>query len=196
MLIVGIGGTTRPGSTSELAVATALAAAQRKGADTRHFGGTYLASLPHYTPENPARTAAQHELVETVRHADGLIIATPGYHGGISALVKNALDLLEDLRTDTSPYFTGRAVGCIVTAAGWQACGTTLTSLRSVVHAMRGWPTPLGVTLNTAATPPFGRDGACTGPAADRLTGLANQVLSFATCHASGPRDPATAPTA
>ncbi|MFH8977943.1 NADPH-dependent FMN reductase [Streptomyces sp. NPDC017890] len=180
MLVVGIGGTTRRHSSSELAVATALRAAAAQGAETRHFGGTFLASLPHYAPEHPERTDAQLDFVDTVRRADGIIIGTPGYHGGISALVKNALDLLEDLREDTRPYFQDRAVGCVVTAAGWQACGTTLTSLRSVVHAMRGWPTPLGVTLNTGGTPLFHRDGHCTDtPTSERLTQLAHQIVEF-----------------
>ncbi|GAA1650324.1 NAD(P)H-dependent FMN reductase [Actinoplanes couchii] len=103
-LIVGIGGTTRPGSSSDLAVAAALRTAGQQGAGTVHFGGMFLAGLPHFAPEDPARTPEQRELVDTVRRADGLIIASPGYHGGISALVKNALDLLEDLRDDTVPY--------------------------------------------------------------------------------------------
>ncbi|MFJ6852470.1 NADPH-dependent FMN reductase [Streptomyces sp. NPDC091271] len=180
MLIVGIGGTTRPHSSSELAIVTTLRAAAAHGADTRHFDGSFLASLPHYRPEQPARTEAQLGFVDMVRRADGIIIGTPGYHGGISALVKNALDLLEDLRDDPRPYFQGRPVGCVVTAAGWQACGTTLTSLRSVVHAMRGWPTPLGVTLNTGGTPLFTPDGDCTDRAtAARLTELANEVADF-----------------
>jgi FMN reductase len=186
LLIVGIGGTTRPGSTTELAVGAALRAASARGARTEHFGGVFLASLPHYAPETPARTSAQAELIDAVRRADGLIVGTPGYHGGISALVKNALDLLEDLRAEDRPYLQDRAVGCIVTAAGWQACGTTLTALRSVVHAMRGWPTPLGVTLNTSGTSSFSREGACVdAAAADRLTLLAHQVTDFTGCRPS-----------
>jgi FMN reductase len=44
----------------------------------------------------------------------------------------------------------GRAVGVIVSAAGWQSCGTALVSVRSAIHALRGWPTPFGVTVNSA----------------------------------------------
>ncbi|MGD6741767.1 NADPH-dependent FMN reductase [Streptomyces sp. BH106] len=180
-LIVGIGGTTRPGSSSELAVRTTLSAAERRGADTEHFGGTFLASLPHYAPENPDRTSAQRTLVEAVRAADGIVIGSPGYHGGVSGLVKNALDLLEDLRDDERVYFDGRAVGLLVTAAGWQACGTTLTALRNTVHAMRGWPTPLGVTLNSAQTRLFDTDGTCLdATAAAQLGLLGEQVHGFA----------------
>ncbi|MGY0490556.1 NADPH-dependent FMN reductase [Streptomyces sp. WG-D5] len=189
-LIVGIGGTTRPGSSSELAVRGALAAAERGGARTLHFGGDFLASLPHYAPERPERTDEQRRLVDAVRRADGLVIGSPGYHGGISGLVKNALDLLEDLRDDERVYFDGRAVGLVVTAAGWQACGTTLTALRNVVHAMRGWPTPLGVTLNSGQGPLFGPDGACADPAAAaQLALLGDQVHAFA-ARATAPARP------
>ncbi|MFD7229173.1 NADPH-dependent FMN reductase [Streptomyces sp. NPDC059881] len=180
-LIVGIGGTTRPRSSSELAIRAVLQAAEDRGAETLHLGGMFLAQLPLYAPEKPTRTAEQQALVEAVRRADGLVIGTPGYHGGISGLVKNALDLLEDLRDDTRAYVDGRAVGLVVTAAGAQACGTTLAALRSVVHALRGWPTPLGVTLNTGGTKLFGTDGACVdADAAAQLDLLGEQVTSFA----------------
>jgi len=57
------------------------------------------------------------------------------YHGSLSGLIKNALDSLEPLRDDVRPYLDGRAVGCIVVADGWQACGSALASLRGIVHA-------------------------------------------------------------
>ncbi|MFI0935456.1 NADPH-dependent FMN reductase [Streptomyces sp. NPDC021019] len=181
-LIVGIGGTTRPESTSELAVRAALRAVEDRGAETLHLGGAFLARLPLYAPESTARTVEQQTLVEAVRRADGLVIGTPGYHGGISGLVKNALDLLEDLRDDTRVYVDGRAVGLVVTAAGAQACGTTLAALRAVVHALRGWPTPLGVTLGTGGSRRlFGPDGACADArTAAQLDLLGQQVTSFA----------------
>ena len=149
-LVVGIGGTVRPQSTSEMALVKALAAAEAAGARTVLFGGAFLANLPHYDPRCAADDGERARMVEAVRRADGLIVATPGYHGSISGLVKNALDCLEDLREDARPYLEGRAVGCIVTAAGTQAGGSTLAALRGIVHALRGWPTPFGATLNTS----------------------------------------------
>jgi FMN reductase len=154
-LIVGIGGTTRTGSSGERLVRAVLSATEALGAQTRMFAGQELASLPHFTPEDSQRSDTQRALVEAVRTADGLVIGTPGYHGGISGLVKNAIDLLEDLREDDRPYFDGRAVGTVVVAAGWQACGVTLQALRGVIHAMRGWPTPLGLAVNTIEQKPF-----------------------------------------
>ena len=179
--IVGIGGTTKPGSTTELALAAALRTAARLGARTTLFAGPALARLPIYAPELPDRSDAQREFVELVRTADGLLLATPAYHAGMSGLVKNAIDLLEDLRNDTRPYLHDRAVGCIVTAYGWQGSGTTLTSVRTIVHALRGWPTPLGVTMNTVERV-FDERGECIDEKVQtQLSMLAAQVVEFAT---------------
>ena len=136
--------------------------------------------LPIYEPGNPARCAERLELVETVARADGVIVASPGYHGSISGVIKNALDTLEVLRTDERPYLTDRAVGCIITADGWQAAGTTLTTLRSIIHALRGWPTPFGAALNSTS-PLFDATGACNeAKDAWQLTTVGEQVLDFA----------------
>jgi FMN reductase len=193
-LIIGIGGTTRAASSTERALAFALRGAEAAGAHTRLFGGAFLQSLPHYAPEQPARTDEQLELIEAVRHADALILATPGYHGGVSGLVKNALDTLEDLRADERPYLDGRAVGCIVTAYGWQAAGSVLTSLRSIVHALRGWPTPFGAGINTLETR-FDTADHCSDPkVVEQLATVGQQAAQFALAFNTY-RAPATAAT-
>lgn len=177
--VVGIGGTTRANSSSERMVRAVLAAAERMGAETRMFSGPDLMALPHYAPENPERTAEQAAFVEAVRRANGVVIGTPGYHGGVSGLVKNAIDLLEDTRTDARCYLDGLPVGLVVTAAGWQACGVTLSALRGIIHAMRGWPTPVGLTINSAVEDPFAADGTVKpGPLRDMIDVMARQVLS------------------
>ncbi|MBC7982338.1 MAG: NAD(P)H-dependent oxidoreductase [Candidatus Obscuribacterales bacterium] len=178
--IVGIGGTTQPNSATEKSLRLALTAAAAHGARTKLIDGPALARMPIYVPERTDRTAEQLALVQAVREADGLIIATPSYHAGMSGLIKNAMDLLEDLRDDARPYLDRRAVGCIVTAFGWQGGGATLGSVRTIVHALRGWPTPLAVTLNTAE-PLFDADGTCIDAKACRqLDVLAGQVVEFA----------------
>lgn len=179
-LIVGIGGTTREGSSTEKALLVALAAAEDGGARTILLGGAFLATLPIFDPGPAGPTVEQLALAEAVRTADGIIIATPGYHGSLSGVVKNALDTLELLNQDPRPYFTDRAVGVIVTASGWQAGGTTLTAVRSIIHAMRGWPTPFGAALN-ATSGSFEADGSPKDPKdAWQLTTVGEQVLEFA----------------
>lgn len=178
--VVGIGGTTRPGSSTERALRFTLDQVRKQGAHTACFGGAELAALPGFDPLVTHRTPQQQALIDAVKAADAVVIASPGYHGGVSGLVKNAIDLLEDLRADTRVYLDGRAVGCIVTAAGWQGCNTTLGALRSIVHALRGWPTPLGVTLNTAEGQLFDANGHCLDiKSSSSLAALADQIMTF-----------------
>lgn len=178
--VIGIGGTFRPNSSSELLARAVLSECANLGAQTRMFDGPTLAALPHFNPENPARTSSQRELVEAVRGADALVIATPGYHGGVSGLVKNAIDLLEDTRSDARVYFDRMPVGLIVSAAGWQAGGVTLAALRGIVHAMRGWPTPVGIAINSIEQRPFAPDGSLADPAiAATIAMQARQIMEF-----------------
>ncbi len=177
-LIVGLGGTLSEASSSERALCHALAAAEGLGARTERFAARAL-DLPMYTVDRSTRTSAGIALVDALAEADGVIIATPGYHGGVSGLVKNALDYIEDLRDHTRPYLDGRAVGCIVCAYGWQATTTTLVSLRSTVHALRGWPTPLGVAINSAQKIFDDAGQLIDDRCAQQLTALSSQVLDF-----------------
>ena len=129
----------------------ALEAAARLGCETRAFGGPDLPQA-FFSVESGERCAPARALIEALRGADGVIIASPGYHGSISGLVKNALDYVEDLSGDTRPYLDGRAIGLIVTANGPQALGSTLAALRSIAHALRGWPTPYAALINSGVT--------------------------------------------
>jgi len=157
--IVAIGGTVSPGSTTEFALRVAMASAVAQGAEVTLFDGAYLANLAHYR-SGAHSTGDGAEMVEAVRSADGILIAALGYHGTISGLVKNALDYLEDLANDGRPYLDGRAVGLIATAYGDQATMSTMQTLRSIVHALRGWPTPMGATVRTYPGL-FSQDGEC-----------------------------------
>ncbi|HEU5007452.1 MAG TPA: NAD(P)H-dependent oxidoreductase [Jatrophihabitantaceae bacterium] len=150
VLVVGIGGSPGTESVTGRLLRDCLALVEKAGARTELFDGDRLAELPIFTTHGYVPDPTSDALVEAVRRADAVVIATPGYHGAMSGLVKNALDHLESLREDVRPYLDGRAVGAIVCSAGWQACGTALVSVRSAVHALRGWPTPFGVTVNSA----------------------------------------------
>jgi FMN reductase len=184
--IVGIGGTARPSSTSERAVAEALRWARALGARTKLFNGEFVSRLPLYVPGCSDRNPEEREFIDDVRLCQGIIVGTPGYHGSLSGSIKNALDLLEDTARDVRPYLDGRAFGSVVTACGWQACGTTLVSLRLVAHALRAWPTPFGATLN-ASTPLFDTDGACIDVQnSKQLSIVASQVVEFARWHEAG----------
>ncbi|WP_262062084.1 NADPH-dependent FMN reductase [Streptomyces sp. STR69] len=177
--IVGLGGSPRPGSTAEQALRCVLDEARRLGADTSLIAGTDLA-VPLFDPSAGIRPPGVFRLLSEVAAADGIVLASPAYHGSLSGLVKNALDYLEELRDEPRPYLTGRAVGCIAVGQGWQGAMTTLGALRDVVHALRGWPTPLGVAINTA-TGAFDADGTPVDPGLrDRLHQVAAETVGFA----------------
>ena len=178
-LIVGIGGTTQSGSSTERSVMHMLSVLGGQGFATRMFDGAALARLPLYVPGAAERTAEEHDFVAAIRAARAVVIASPGYHGSISGLVKNALDLVEETAGDARPYFSGMPVGLIATAYGWQATGSTIAALRSIAHALRGWPTPFAAAINSQATR-FDADGGCNDPAVLRQLGIiADQIAGF-----------------
>ncbi|HET8611217.1 MAG TPA: NAD(P)H-dependent oxidoreductase [Sphingomonas sp.] len=178
-VIVGLGGAVSTTGSSERLLRHALEACAACGAETMIFDGAAI-DLPMYSPLESARTDKAAALIAGLRRADGIIIASPGYHGTVSGLVKNALDYVQDMAGDAAPYFEGRAVGLIAVAAGWQATGTTLATLRSITHALRGWPTPMALAVNSQANP-FAQDGGLGDPGLVRqLATMAEQVVTFA----------------
>ena len=180
-LVVGIGGTIGGVSSTERALKIALDGAREQGFRTRMFGGADMAKLPLYDPKATSRTPDEREFVETIRQASALIIASPGYHGSISGVVKNALDLLEETaRDEARPYLADMPVGLIATAYGWQATGSTIAALRSIVHALRGWPTPFAAAINSQITK-FDDEGGASDPAVvEQLRLIGRQVARFA----------------
>jgi FMN reductase len=177
--VVGIGGSLRADSQSERALNIALEGAAEAGARTLAITGSDLV-LPFYDTGIGDRTPEAERLVEAVRSADGVIIVSPGYHGALSGLVKNALDYLEDLRPDPRPYLHGRGVGLIAVAYGWQAAVTTLDQLRTITHALRGWPTPLGGAVNSAEVKFDEAGGASDEKTVQTLRTIGRYVTEFA----------------
>ena len=155
----------------------ALGLAERLGAETERFNAAEL-DLPMYPAHSAERTDDARRWLAAAARADGLIVATPGYHGTIAAGVKNMLDYLDDFRPT---LLDGRAVGCIACSFGDQAAPQALMALRSAVHALRAWPTPLGVTLSGYHPTAVDESGAIGDPAIlQRLELMCEQVVTFA----------------
>lgn len=177
-LIVGLGGTLRSESSSELALKVALKAAKTLGADTTLFAASDL-DLPFYDPKEPSRTPKAERLVDALRRADGVVMCSPGYHGGVSGLIKNALDYVEDLVGDKRVYLGDLPVGCIGVANGSQAAASVVGGLRTVAHALRAFPTPYGAAV--VARPGLFVGGLCTDPEVmSQLMLVGQQVVEYA----------------
>lgn len=177
--IVGMGGTTKGNSSSEVILRRVLESCAARGAETMMFDGGSL-NMPMYAPEIEERAPQARALVDALRRADGILICSPGYHGTVSGLIKNALDYVQDMAGDDRVYFEGRAVGLIAVAAGWQATGTTLATLRSITHALRGWPTPMAIAVNSMM-PVFDDDKKLVDKGLlGQIEIVAEQVVTFA----------------
>jgi FMN reductase len=175
VLVVGIGGTVRARSSSETALRVALDAAAARGADVRLLLAEEL-MLPAYGPGADGNHGAR--LLTALRAADGLIVSTPGYHGGMSGLLKNALDYVEEMANDDRPYLDLVPVGCIAVARGGQGAVSALSNLRTVVHALRGFPTPYGAAVTLASAVP--EAGWLTAAVRQRLELVGHQVYDLA----------------
>jgi FMN reductase len=176
MRYVAIGGTLRGGSSSEAALRICADRLTELGHDVTLFVGRKI-NLAMYDPESPDRPFMATALVEAVRAADGVVLASPGYHGGVSGLVKNAIDYLEDTAHDPRPYLESIPVGIIGAAYGHQASVATATSLRTIAHALRGWPTPYAATINTLTWKD--ESGAVSADAVAALRLVADQMVAF-----------------
>jgi FMN reductase len=175
----------RPTSRSLVALKETLALAQAQGAETRLLSVLEL-QLPMYRPDydSPARYGAEaapaiEQLIESARWADGMIWASPSYHGSLSGAVKNALDYIQFLANDDPSFLYGKTVAMIATGAGAIAAVNTLTQLNQVAHALRAQVVPLAVPITGV-----GRaieDGKLTDPGfRQRLEMMAKELVALA----------------
>jgi FMN reductase len=177
-LVLGLGGSVGANSATEQALRVALAGAQRAGVRTLLIGAEDILALPMYGGPGSKESEVALRLVANVREARGLIFASPGYHGTVSGAVKNAVDYIQETWADERPYLSDIPVGLIAVAGGHQAAMSTLVTLRAITHALRGWPTPLGVALNSQAAPIVNQ--ACQDPVIhSQLELVGRQVADF-----------------
>ena len=141
--IVGIIGSLRTDSYSALALQQAIERVKALDAeveilDLRNMtlpfcdGGT---EYPDYPDVEVLR--------DTVKAADGLILATPEYHGSVSGVLKNALDLM------SFEHLSGKVVGSI-SVLGGQPNSNALNSLRIIVRWVHGWVIPEQIAVGQA----------------------------------------------
>lgn len=144
--VVGLGGSMRAASSSLAALAVALEGAADAGAKTELLNVRSL-DLPMYNPEAANVTESASRMCEDMYDAQGLIWASPMYHGTISGSFKNALDWLQLLVNRDPPFLTDKVIGLISTAGGLQGIQAANT-MEFAVRALRGWAVPLVVPVS------------------------------------------------
>jgi len=122
-------------------------------------------------------TVAVHELDLDVEPGELVVLVGPSGCGK-STTLKMINRLIEP--TTGRIYLDNTPWGCISCAYGWQAAVGTLGQLRSIGHALRAWPTPLGVAINSADEIWDGAGLLTDTGVQGNLDLLATQLLTFA----------------
>ena len=178
--VTGICGSLRPGSYTRMAVSIALEGAKEVGVQTE------LIDLRDYNlifcdgkEDESAYPRDVFRLREQVRQSQGIVLGTPEYHGSLSGVLKNALDLMgfDELE--------GKMIGLVGVSGGRLGAVNALNALRTVGRALHAWVLPDQVSIPRARKE-FDEAGNLTDKELrNRLLQLGRQVARFASLHAS-----------
>jgi FMN reductase len=149
--IVGIGGSLRSDSYSQQALEVAAQRLEALGAevevlDLRSLHLPFCDGGKEY-PDYPDVERLQ----TTVRAADGLVLATPEYHGSVSGVIKNALDLM------SFDQLSDKVVG-LISVLGGQPNSNALNDLRLIMRWVHAWVIPEQIAVGQAWKA-FAQDG-------------------------------------
>ncbi len=150
--IVGIAGSLRKDSYSQLALEIAAQRLEALGAEVEILD-LRLLKLPFCDggdeyPEYPD----VEKLQNAVKNADALVLATPEYHGSVSGVLKNALDLM------SFDQLSGKVTG-LISVLGGQPNSNALNDLRIIMRWVHAWviPEQIGIGQVWKAFSPEGK---------------------------------------
>lgn len=141
--IVGIAGSLRRDSYSVQALKLAADRIKALGAeveilDLRQMNLPFCNGGDDY-PDYPD----VEKLRNAVKEADGLILVTPEYHGSVSGVLKNALDLM------SFEHLSGKVVGGI-SILGGQSNNNALNDLRTILRWVHAFVIPDQIAIGQA----------------------------------------------
>lgn len=154
--IIGIAGSLRPNSYSYQALEFAAQRVAALGAeveilDLRTLNLPFCNGSDEY-PEYPDVA----KLRQAVKTADGLILSSPEYHGSISGVLKNTLDLM------SFDQLSDKVVG-LISVLGGQSNSNTLNDLRVIMRWVHSWVIPEQIAVGQVWKA-FGEDGKIADP--------------------------------
>jgi FMN reductase len=163
-----------------MALGIALQGAEAVGAETR------LIDLREYElvfcdgkQDESGYPADVFRLRDEVRRAQGIILATPEYHGGFSGVVKNPLDLMGFAE------FEGRMIGLIGVSGGALGAANALSNLRAIGRSLHAWLIPEQASV-AGTYRAFDKDGKLKDKDLEkRVKTVGQQVARFAYLHSS-----------
>ena len=178
--VVGICGSLRGASHTRMALRVALEGAKEVGAQTklidlRDYGLNFCDGKEDESGYPPGVG----KLREEVRAAEGIILATPEYHGGFSGVLKNALDLMG------FDEFEGKMVGLVGVSGGRMGAVDALNTLRNIGRTLHAWVVPEQAGIPEAWNA-FDETGKMKNPKlGERVKDVGRQVARYAYLHTS-----------
>ncbi len=141
--IVGIGGSLRTDSYSMQALDIAAERAKALGAEVQVLDLKEM-TLPFCDGGSDYLDYPDAAFLKTtVKAADALILSTPEYHGSVSGVIKNALDLMgfEEL--------SGKVTG-FISVLGGQPNSNALNEMRVIMRWVHAWSIPEQIAIGQA----------------------------------------------
>jgi len=141
--IVGIAGSLRSDSYSQQALRVAAERVKSLGAEVEILDLRQM-NLPFCDggDEYPGYPDVE-RLRQAVLKADGIILVTPEYHGSLSGVLKNALDLMG------FEHFSGKVTG-LMSVLGGQSNSNALNDMRTITRWVHAWTIPEQVAIGQA----------------------------------------------
>ena len=172
--ITGIcGSLSRDGATKK-ALAIALKGAAEYNAETallelRDFNLPFYGSVPQ--DEYPPDVI---QLRQALKASQGIILATPEYHGTLTGALKNMLDLM------TIEEFETKIIGLVGVAGGHIGAINALNTMKTICRNLHCWVLPQEVSIASSAQA-FNDDGTVKDPEIEeRLLNVGRQLVKFA----------------
>ena len=172
--ITGVCGSLIANGATKKALAIALSGAAEFDAETtllelRDIDLVFYGSVPQ--DEYPPDIA---RLRDEIRNSQGIILATPEYHGSLSGALKNMLDLM------SIDDFETKIVGLVGVAGGHIGAIHSLDTMKTICRNLHCWVLPQEVSIANSGQA-FNDDGTVTDPSLEeRLLNVGRQVVKFA----------------
>ena len=178
--VVALNGSLREGSYTRMALAIALRGAHEIGAETQLVDlRTYNLAFCNGHRDPGAYPPDVNRLRAALQRSQGIILGTPEYHGGLSGVLKNAIDLMR------FEEFEGKMMGLVGVSGGRMGALNALNSLRTIGRSLHAWVIPEQVSI-AEGWRLFDAEGQMTDKGlADALSELGRQVARFAFLHSS-----------
>ncbi len=172
--ITGVCGSLSADGATRKALVIALKGAAEHNVETtllelRDFNLVFYGSVPQ--DEYPPDVI---RLRQALKDSQGIILATPEYHGSLTGALKNMLDLM------SIEEFETKIIGLVGVAGGHIGAIHSLNTMKTICRNLHCWVLPQEVSIANSSQV-FNDDGTVKDPETEeRLLNVGRQLVKFA----------------